>query len=97
MLNSIADNHDIFFPVEFNPEGVLKDVYGNDVELVVRSGEYSMVKILADKVGVFTFRCASFCGAGHFGMFGSILVIPSSSETSSPGLEISFNFLNTRY
>lgn len=40
----------------------------------VLSGREARVQILPDKVGRYAFQCDIFCGAGHSGMSGEIIV-----------------------
>jgi len=37
-------------------------------------GETVRIEFVADKKGEFTFKCTSFCGWGHFGMNGKLIV-----------------------
>jgi len=40
----------------------------------IPSGETLSVEFIADKSGEFTFRCSVFCGSGHGGMSGTLIV-----------------------
>jgi len=46
--------------------------YGIRVELL--KGQSIAVRFLADQIGEFSFQCAVFCGLGHFGMDGKLIV-----------------------
>ena len=37
-------------------------------------GQTVTIEFVADKKGEFTFKCTSFCGWGHFGMGGKLIV-----------------------
>jgi cytochrome c oxidase subunit 2 len=37
-------------------------------------GKTVTIEFVADKKGEFTFKCTSFCGWGHFGMTGKLIV-----------------------
>ena len=37
-------------------------------------GQTVKIEFVADKKGEFTFKCTSFCGWGHFGMDGKLVV-----------------------
>ncbi|MCB2168710.1 MAG: cupredoxin domain-containing protein [Deltaproteobacteria bacterium] len=37
-------------------------------------GKTVRIEFVADKQGEFTFKCTSFCGWGHFGMTGKLVV-----------------------
>ncbi|PIN87528.1 cytochrome C oxidase subunit II [Candidatus Woesearchaeota archaeon CG10_big_fil_rev_8_21_14_0_10_32_24] len=45
-----------------------------DVNLQFQPGETREVEFIADKVGIFTFSCNVFCGEGHGGMVGRLIV-----------------------
>ena len=38
-------------------------------------GKTETVEFVADKVGMFPFRCSVFCGSGHSGMLGAVEVL----------------------
>ena len=44
------------------------------VNVSVKKGEAKKVEFLADKKGTFLFRCSVFCGPGHSGMTGRLIV-----------------------
>ncbi len=46
--------------------------YGIRTELP--KGQSVAVRFLADQIGEFSFQCAVFCGLGHFGMGGKLIV-----------------------
>jgi heme/copper-type cytochrome/quinol oxidase subunit 2 len=46
--------------------------YGINVS--VNKGETKKIEFLADKKGTFVFRCSVFCGFGHSGMTGKLIV-----------------------
>ncbi len=48
--------------------------YGIDEELT--PGNVTIVEFVADKPGEFTFFCSIFCGIGHAGMNGKLIVSP---------------------
>ena len=52
--------------------GFMIKEYG--INISAKKGETSQVEFLADKTGTFVFRCSHFCGLGHFGMQGKLIV-----------------------
>jgi cytochrome c oxidase subunit 2 len=42
----------------------------------VEAGQITRVRIVPDRVGTFPFHCDVFCGSGHEGMEGEIVVKP---------------------
>ena len=46
--------------------------YGINVS--VKKCETKKIEFLADKKGTFVFRCSVFCGLGHSGMTGKLIV-----------------------
>jgi cytochrome c oxidase subunit II len=44
------------------------------VDLKPAVGETATAEFVADKTGTFTFRCNVFCGSGHQGMKGTLIV-----------------------
>jgi len=46
--------------------------YGIRAELL--KDQSIVVRFLADQIGEFSFQCAVFCGLGHFGMDGKLIV-----------------------
>jgi len=46
--------------------------YGIRTELP--KGQSVAVRFLADQIGEFSFQCVVFCGLGHFGMDGKLIV-----------------------
>jgi cytochrome c oxidase subunit II len=46
--------------------------YGIRAELL--KGQSVAVRFLAGQIGEFSFQCAVFCGLGHFGMDGKLIV-----------------------
>lgn len=52
--------------------GLALKEYGINVS--VKKGEVKKIEFLADKKGTFTFRCSVFCGPGHSGMTGKLIV-----------------------
>ena len=45
-----------------------------DIDQKLPKGETVRIEFVADKKGEFTFKCTSFCGWGHFGMNGKLIV-----------------------
>ena len=54
------------------PHGISIPEFGVDIK--ADAGEMTMVKFTADKVGAFKFHCNIFCGSGHSGMQGDLIV-----------------------
>ena len=44
--------------------------------LIPRGGETVTVQFTADQAGTFAFTCAEYCGTGHSGMRGQLVVAP---------------------
>jgi nitrosocyanin len=42
--------------------------------VLLEPGQATNVEFTADKTGDFTFRCSNFCGTGHSGMTGKLVV-----------------------
>lgn len=40
----------------------------------IKKGKTATVEFTADKAGTFSFRCSNFCGLGHRGMKGTLVV-----------------------
>ncbi|NQV91579.1 cupredoxin domain-containing protein [Candidatus Woesearchaeota archaeon] len=45
-----------------------------DINVKFKPGETKTVEFVADKVGTYTFSCNVFCGEGHGGMKGKLIV-----------------------
>lgn len=45
-----------------------------DIDQKLPQGQTVTIEFVADKKGEFTFKCTSFCGWGHFGMDGKLIV-----------------------
>ncbi len=41
----------------------------------IKVGEIATVDFVPDKAGTFPFRCSIFCGLGHLGMTGKLVVV----------------------
>lgn len=52
--------------------GFRLDQYG--INVTVPAKEKTTVEFYAREQGIFPFRCSHFCGTGHFGMKGKIVV-----------------------
>ena len=57
---------------EDGAHGLAIKEYG--INLTVKKGEVKKVEFLASKKGIFTFRCSVYCGPGHSGMTGKLIV-----------------------
>ena len=47
-----------------------------DIDQVLEAGEEETIRFTAEEPGTYTFRCTVFCGAGHGGMQGELIVLP---------------------
>ena len=47
---------------------------GLGIRMDIRPGKVNTLRIVPDKVGTFPFHCDNFCGSGHEGMRGTIIV-----------------------
>jgi cytochrome c oxidase subunit 2 len=45
-----------------------------DIDQNLPQGKTVTIEFVADKQGEFRFKCTSFCGWGHFGMSGKLIV-----------------------
>ena len=45
-----------------------------DIDRNIPEGETVRIEFVADQKGEFTFTCTNFCGWGHFGMSGKLIV-----------------------
>lgn len=45
-----------------------------NIDQKLPKGQTVRIEFVADKKGEFTFKCTSFCGWGHFGMSGKLVV-----------------------
>jgi len=74
--NNIQVNKGDRIILEITSEDVIHgfsiDKYG--INEKIEPGETTIVEFVADKVGTFTFQCSIFCGSGHGGMIGNLIV-----------------------
>ena len=56
---------------------VLHGLYLPDFKInrEIRKGEITAVDFVPNKAGTFPFRCSVFCGVGHMGMSGKLIVV----------------------
>lgn len=63
-----------------------------NVNMMVVPGQVSKIEYTFDRVGVFPYICHEYCGTGHAGMWGQVIVtgegtdsaaLPSASETGT--------------
>ena len=47
---------------------------GLGIRMDIRPGKVNTLRFVPDKVGTFPFHCDNFCGSGHEGMRGTIIV-----------------------
>ena len=47
---------------------------GLGIRMDIRPGKVNTLRFVPDKVGTFSFHCDNFCGSGHEGMRGTIMV-----------------------
>ncbi len=47
---------------------------GLNLRMDIRPGKVNILRFTPDKAGTFPFHCDNFCGSGHEGMRGTILV-----------------------
>lgn len=50
------------------------------VKRVIEEGGQTTVEFVADKAGIFQFKCAKWCGFGHGRMRGTLIVEPAEEE-----------------
>jgi cytochrome c oxidase subunit II len=61
--------------------GIEIEEFGVALE-VPKGGEVVSVEFVADRAGTFRFVCSEYCGAGHRGMKGALVVHPAEREVS---------------
>ena len=49
---------------------------GLKIRTDVKPGQENVLRFTPDKLGMFSFHCDIFCGAGHANMTGTITVVP---------------------
>jgi cytochrome c oxidase subunit 2 len=52
------------------------------IDQLLKKGERTTVEFTADTPGTFLFQCSHFCGLGHKGMKGKLVVEAASPESS---------------
>lgn len=50
------------------------------IDQVLKKGEPTTIEFTADSTGTFEFQCSRFCGLGHKGMKGELIVEPASQS-----------------
>jgi len=45
------------------------------IDQPIKKGELATVDFVPDKAGTFPFHCSVFCGLGHLGMMGRLIVV----------------------
>ena len=85
-LKFTAIDHDHGFKIREYPDGadmkgqpgIVITSYQECVKLV--KGTATIVEFAAQTPGTYSFRCCNFCGMGHSGMKGQIVVDPSGAN-----------------
>jgi cytochrome c oxidase subunit 2 len=74
--NEIALRHGEPVVLEFSAVEVVMGFFAPDLNLraVIVPGQVARVRFVPDRVGRFDFLCDIFCGEGHEGMSGKIVV-----------------------
>jgi len=70
----------IIMPLDHD-HGFKIDAY--HIDELLKKGEPTTIEFTADTTGTFAFQCSHFCGLGHKGMKGELVVSTASQE--SPG------------
>jgi cytochrome c oxidase subunit 2 len=70
----------IIMPLDHD-HGFKIDAY--HIDELLKKGEPTTIEFTADTTGTFPFQCSHFCGLGHKGMKGELIVATASQE--SPG------------
>jgi cytochrome c oxidase subunit 2 len=52
------------------------------IDELLKKGEPTSIEFTADMTGTFPFQCSHFCGLGHKGMKGELIVEPAGSHRS---------------
>ena len=52
------------------------------IDEVLKKGEPTSIELTADTVGTFPFQCSHFCGLGHKGMKGELIIERASQEST---------------
>jgi len=77
-VRSLEDKHGIAFKLiaegqkEGSPPGLLFQAPTPD--WVLRKGEEKVIQFTAERPGTYEFSCSVFCGMGHNGMLGRVIV-----------------------
>jgi cytochrome c oxidase subunit 2 len=51
------------------------------IDQLLKKGEPTTIEFTADTIGTFPFQCSHFCGLGHKGMKGELIVEAASQES----------------
>ena len=79
-LKITAADHDHGFKISAVPDGALPNgadglIFSSAQECwQLKKGETTTIEFLAQRPGTYTFKCCHFCGFGHKGMKGQIIV-----------------------
>ena len=64
------------------------------VDELLKKGESTAIEFTADMTGTFPFQCSHFCGLGHKGMKGELIVERVSQESPEERPDASAQFGN---
>ena len=71
----VGESVEITFESEDTTHGFACKELGVE-KVTFKKGEPTIVKLTPQKEGTYPFKCAKFCGMGHSGMKGEIVVTP---------------------
>jgi cytochrome c oxidase subunit 2 len=64
------------------------------IDELLKKGEQGMIEFTANESGTFPFQCSHFCGLGHKGMKGELIVERVSQESPEERPDASAQFSN---
>ena len=64
------------------------------IDELLKKGEQGMIEFTANESGTFPFQCSHFCGLGHKGMKGELIVERVSQESPEERPDASVQFSN---
>lgn len=66
------------------------------IDQLLKKGEPTTIEFTADTTGTFPFQCSHFCGLGHKGMKGELIVEAASQESPGEHSDASAEHLSNR-
>ena len=66
------------------------------IDQLLKKGEPTTIEFTADTTGTFPFQCSHFCGLGHKGMKGELIVEKASQESPEEHSDASAEHFSSR-